>query len=104
MRRESETRIDGMTISTAPRLEGRRAVIRKTPSPHPSRDRINLVPMPCRKLRVEPELSMTGEPFPLGAVLQLIDNCIVPALVDYFLQTRTDLPGLCHSAHNVDQL
>jgi hypothetical protein len=47
---------------------------------------------------------MIGGAFPLSAVLHLIDDCIVPALVTEFLRSRVNLPDSTDSAHNVDQL
>jgi len=36
--------------------------------------------------------------------MALVDDCIVPALVDEFLRTRMNLPDLAPSAHNETQL
>jgi len=55
------------------------------------------------KLRGESELSLTGESSPSSAVLGLIDDGIVPALVDSFLLSR-NLNDYRSSEHNVEQL
>jgi hypothetical protein len=43
--------------------------------------------------RVDPELVFIGEDLFAGATRSLIDECIVPALVDAFLRSKRMLPN-----------
>jgi hypothetical protein len=79
-----------------------------------SREQVNQVPVtrtnttarrkPGHRLRPEPKLEIATETFSKELVLQLVDDCIVPALVDEFLRRRMNLPDLSGREHNVDQL
>jgi len=54
--------------------------------------------------RSEPTLVTTGGTFSEEAVVELVDHCIVPALVDEFLRTRLNLPERGEPEHNVTRL
>ena len=56
-----------------------------------------------RQPRAEANLAITSDAFPREGMLKLIDNCIAPALVEHFLQSRLKLPAPIKHAHNVDQ-
>jgi len=49
------------------------------------------------------ELDVDDGAFSNEVVLHLVDDCIVPALVDAFLRSRSNLPLDLEDAHNVDQ-
>lgn len=55
------------------------------------------------RLCTGPKLAVAEDAFCEQAVLQLIDQCIVPALVDLFLRDQLSLPDTPGRAHNVDQ-
>jgi hypothetical protein len=54
--------------------------------------------------RPETVLVITGGIFSKEVLIELVDDCIVPALVDEFLRTRRNLPDHTNSVHNETQL
>ena len=52
--------------------------------------------------RSETTLEITAGTFEEG-LKQFVEACIVPALVESFLRTRTNLPEFVTPEHNVDQ-
>jgi hypothetical protein len=54
--------------------------------------------------RSEPTLVISGGTFSEEVVVELVDDCIVPALVDEFLRTRLNLPERGEKEHNVTRL
>jgi len=52
----------------------------------------------------ETTIAITGGIFSKEVVMALVDDCIVPALVDEFLRTRINLPDPTPSAHNETRL
>jgi hypothetical protein len=101
MRIADEVPVDSRMVLNQPRRRRGRAFGRQTSASPPGGDHGTAEGI---KFPIETGLSFNGEPFPSGAVLRLIDDCIVPALVDCFLQNRADLSGRAHTAHNVDRL
>lgn len=57
-----------------------------------------------KSLRSDTRVEIVGEAFPERKLLQFVDDCIVPALVEQFLRSRVNLSGSIGSEHNVDQL
>jgi hypothetical protein len=64
----------------------------------------NSEPKPSPRAGSEVKLVVGDAVFSKESLLQFVDDCIVPALVDVFLGSRLNLPGPAGSAHNVDQL
>ena len=56
-----------------------------------------------RRLFLETKLEITVGTFSNEAVLHLIDDSIVPAMVEQFLQSRMDLRAAAERGHNVGQ-
>ena len=56
------------------------------------------------RLRPEPKLEITAGTFSQEMVVQLVDDLIVPALVEEFLRSRMNLPASPGCEHNVDQV
>ena len=54
--------------------------------------------------RPQPKLVITSGVFSQELVLALVEDCIVPALVDEFLRSRMHLPAAAPAAHNETQL
>ena len=50
-----------------------------------------------------PKLEVATATFSRGVVLQIVDDCVVPALVEAFLRTRINLPAFLGREHNGDQ-
>ena len=55
------------------------------------------------RVRKESKLEVAGSAFPQHAVLRLVDDWIVPALVEQFLRGRRNLPEAVRTEHNVGQ-
>ena len=58
---------------------------------------------PDAGLRSETTLQIAAGTFREEAFLQIIEDCIVPALVESFLRSRTNLPEFATCEHNVHQ-
>ena len=56
-----------------------------------------------RKLFLETKLEITRSTFSNEAVLHLVDDSIVPALLEQFLRSRMDLLAAAERGHNVGQ-
>lgn len=54
-------------------------------------------------VRAEPRLEIAAGTFLDEALLQLVEDCVVPTLVERFLRQRVNLPELVTCEHNVDQ-
>ena len=54
--------------------------------------------------RPPPSLVIAAEVFSKDVLMALVEECIVPTLVDEFLRTRMHLPDPAPSAHNETQL
>jgi hypothetical protein len=59
---------------------------------------------PSQRLRPEPTLEIAIGTFSKEMVLQLIDDWIVPALVEKFLRSRMNLPEAIRREHNEGHL
>jgi hypothetical protein len=59
---------------------------------------------PSQRLRPEPKLEIVIGTFSKGMVLQLVDDWIVPALVEKFMRSRTNLPEAIRREHNEGHL
>jgi hypothetical protein len=57
------------------------------------RGQINSEPKPSSRPGSDAKLVVGDGVFPQEALLQFVDVCIVPALVDVFLGSRLNLPG-----------
>jgi hypothetical protein len=57
-----------------------------------------------RRLTSEPQLEIGPGIFSQDLVFQLVNDCIVPALVEEFLRSRTSLREAVRGEHNEDQL
>jgi hypothetical protein len=55
------------------------------------------------RVRLEPKLEITGRTFSNDAARRLVNDSIVPALVDKFLQSRMNLLVPVGRRHNVSQ-
>ncbi len=55
---------------------------------------------PSPKLRSEPKLEIAAGTFSQEVLLQLVDDWIVPAMVEDFLRSRMNLPELISREHN----
>jgi hypothetical protein len=53
--------------------------------------------------RLDPRLQIAGGVFSKETVGQIVDDWIVPALVDEFLRRRMNLPDFSDPEHNVGQ-
>jgi hypothetical protein len=58
---------------------------------------------PRPRSALDPKLEITGRTFSDEIVMHLVDDWIVPALVEEFLRCRMNLPELAGREHNVDQ-
>jgi hypothetical protein len=56
-----------------------------------------------RRLFLETKLEITSSTFSNETLLHLIDDSIVPALVEQFLRPRADLRAAAERGHNVGQ-
>jgi hypothetical protein len=58
---------------------------------------------PSPRLRLDSKLEVVGSVFPQQTVLRLVDELIVPALVEEFLRRKMNLPVPPNRDHNVGQ-
>jgi hypothetical protein len=59
---------------------------------------------PNPKLRPRADLEVVAGTFSKGTLTAIVDECIVPVLLEIFLRTRMALPVSSTDEHNVDNL